>query len=116
ATAGTDTATVTLPHTVALDPTGTVAYVGSFDTPEGNITSYSVSSGTLTEVVTAPAPPYASPSSLGLAVDPNDHLVFATNSFSGTLSVFGVIGGVQTGTLRATIGSPLAYQGGVAGT
>jgi 6-phosphogluconolactonase len=112
ATAGTDTATVTLPHTVALNPAGTVAYVGSFDTPEGNITSYSVSSGTLTEVVTAPAPPYTSPSSLGLVVDPNDHLVFATNSFSGTLSVFTVSGG----TLTAVSGSPSAYQGGVSGT
>jgi 6-phosphogluconolactonase (cycloisomerase 2 family) len=106
--ASTGTAT-NLPYSIAIDPAGAHVYVGSFDGPPSAIEAYDVNAGILASIVAAPAPPYAVGSPLGLAVDPNDQFVFATDTYNSALSVFSVGSG---GTLTPVTGSPFPFQAG----
>jgi 6-phosphogluconolactonase (cycloisomerase 2 family) len=100
------------PHSLAVDPTGPYLYVGSDDTINGTLEAFSINAGVLTPVTgvlgTSTYPAGNVP--FGLAVDPVNALLYASNYYDATL-VGDSVG--APGTLTAVPGSPFGFQGGV---
>jgi YVTN family beta-propeller protein len=108
ANSGRVTATIpvgnTVPSAIAVDPTNHNVYVTTYGNPSyypGSVWVIDEYGGAHSGTVTATIPvgdlPY------GVAVDPTNHNVYATNAAGNTVSVIDESGDARTGTVTATI-------------
>jgi 6-phosphogluconolactonase len=89
------------PQDIAIDPTGSFAYVA--DTQSSNVSAYTISeSGALTPIKGSPFSSGGAP--VGIAVDPTGSFVFTANSGSNNVSAFKI--DAKTGALTQVSGSP----------
>ena len=98
---GATTATVpvgTVPYSVALNPTGTTAYVTNL--ADGTVSVINTSSNTVTKTITVGAAP------AGVTVAPGGQTVYVTNALDGTVSVINAATDTVTGR-GVMVNSPL---------
>jgi DNA-binding beta-propeller fold protein YncE len=93
-----------LPVAIAVDPTGSYAYV--VNQMDATLSAFSIdsSSGALTSVSGSPFATGTSPNSV--AIDPSSSFVYVTNGSVNTVSAYAIAAG--SGALTAVAGSPFA--------
>ena len=92
---------------VAVDPTGTYAYVANWGS--NNVSAYAInfSTGALTEITGSPFTAGTNP--ISVAVDPTSKFAYVVNYTDGTVSAYTI--NSSTGALTEITGSPFAAGG-----
>ena len=92
---------------VAVDPTGTYAYVANWGS--NNVSAYAINSstGALTEITGSPFTAGTNP--ISVAVDPTSKFAYVVNYTDGTVSAYTI--NSSTGALTEITGSPFAAGG-----